>query len=234
MVKKKPPALAEGFFNIRLLIMQATFYLLPVLFRVQIDFVSLVLGVSQFVGLLDLFFIPGFYNQGIRYQFPQVFGFNVQPVLFREAFHDLIPAVVAGRHDHFGLGVHDLFGLDAPVIDPLGIVGHGPGASPRAAAEVVHAVGVHFYIIFTTLLGNPSRFLKKGLPEGFHALSTVIARVMNGREFFVDRFIQLYSSFVNVLFEQLVDGYNIIFLKNFRVPRLQTKPGREVGVASLG
>jgi hypothetical protein len=50
----------------------------------------------------------------------------------------------------------------------------------------------------------------------------------------VDGFIQFDSSRLDVFFQEIVDRYDLVFLENFGKPVLQTKPGRIVGVASLG
>ena len=57
---------------------------------------------------------------------------------------------------------------------------------------------------------------------------------MDGREFFVDAFIEFDSSRLDVFFKEIVDRDDLVFLENFGKPILQTKPGRIVGVASLG
>jgi hypothetical protein len=56
---------------------------------------------------------------------------------------------------------------------------------------------------------------------------------MHGGEFFVDGFVQFDSPCFDVLLEEIMDGDDFVFLENFRIPVLQTKPGRIVGVPSL-
>jgi hypothetical protein len=53
-------------------------------------------------------------------------------------------------------------------------------------------------------------------------------------EFFVNGFIEFDPSGFNVLFQEFMNGYDSDFVEYFRKPRLQTKPGREVSVASFG
>jgi hypothetical protein len=57
---------------------------------------------------------------------------------------------------------------------------------------------------------------------------------MHGRQFFMDGFVQFDSSRFNVFFEKIMNRDDFVFLENFGIPVLQTKPGRIVGVASLG
>jgi hypothetical protein len=93
---------------------------------------------------------------------------------------------------------------------------------------------VHLHIILTTLLGDPTGLFEKSLAEGLHALSTVIAGIVNRGEFFVNGFVELDPPGINVLFQEFMDGYDSVLIEYFWKPRLQTKPGREVSVASFG
>jgi hypothetical protein len=56
---------------------------------------------------------------------------------------------------------------------------------------------------------------------------------MHGREFLVNGFIQFDSSRFDVFFQEIVDRDDFVFLENFGIPVLQTKPGRIVGMPSL-
>jgi hypothetical protein len=93
---------------------------------------------------------------------------------------------------------------------------------------------VHLHVILTTLLGYPTGLFEKSLAECLHALSTVIAGIMNRGEFFVNGFVELDPSGLNVLFQEFMDGYDPDLIEYFWKPHLQTKPGREVSVASFG
>ncbi len=88
--------------------------------------------------------------------------------------------------------------------------------------------------MLAALLGDPSRLFKVAVAEGLLAFPAVVARVVDGREFFMDGFVKLDSSRLNVFLEEIVDGNDFVFLENFGIPILQTKPGRIVGVPSLG
>jgi len=87
--------------------------------------------------------------------------------------------------------------------------------------------------MLAALLGDPSRFFKIPVAESLLAFPAVIAGIMDGREFFMDGFVDLDSSRLNVFFQEIVDGNDFVFLEDFGIPSLQTKPGRIVGVPSL-
>ena len=88
--------------------------------------------------------------------------------------------------------------------------------------------------MLAALLGDPPGFFEIAVAEGLLAFPAVIAWVMHGREFFVDGFVEFDSSRLDVFFQEIVDRYDLVFLENFGKPVLQTKPGRVVGVPSLG
>jgi hypothetical protein len=88
--------------------------------------------------------------------------------------------------------------------------------------------------VFAALLNDPSRLLEIAVAESLLALAAVIAGIMDSREVFVDGFIQLDSSRLYVFLQEIVDRDDFVFLENFGKPVLQTKPGRIVGMASLG
>jgi hypothetical protein len=92
---------------------------------------------------------------------------------------------------------------------------------------------MHVDEMLAALLGDPSRLFKIAVAECLLALPSVIARVMHGGEFFMDGFVQLDSSRLDVFFQKVVDRDDFVFLENFGIPVLQTKPGRIVGVPSL-
>jgi len=87
--------------------------------------------------------------------------------------------------------------------------------------------------MLAALLGDPSRFFKIAVAETLLAFPAVIARIMDGREFFVDGFVDLDSCCFKVFFQDIVDRDDFVFLEDFGIPSLQTKPGRIVGVPSL-
>jgi len=64
------------------------------------------------------------------------------------------------------------------------------------------------------------------------ALTPVIARIVKGSEVMMDRLIKLNAPFFDILLQEIenADEFNVFV----GVPFLQTKPGRIVGVASLG
>ena len=140
---------------------------------------------------------------------------------------------MARSNDQLGACVHDLFCLHTAVEDSLVVIGHGPRAAACAAAVVVHTVRVHLHVVFAALLRDPPRLFKVAVAESLLAFPAVVARVMHGREFLVNRFVQLDSSRLDVFFQEIMDRDDLVFLENFWKPVLQTKPGRIVGVASL-
>jgi hypothetical protein len=186
------------------------------------------------MSLVNFLLAPGFHDERISHELPQVLGLNVQAEFFGQAFHDLVTAVVTGRNDQFRSRVPDLLGLHPPIVDSLVRIRHGPRAAACAAAIVVHPVRIHVDNVLAALLGDPPRLFKVAVAESLLALPAVIAGIMHGREFLVNGFIQFDSSRLNVFFEEIVNGDDFVFLENFGVPILQTKPGRIVGVPSLG
>jgi len=186
------------------------------------------------MGLFHFLLAPGLHDERIGHQLPKVLRLDTEIEFLGEALHDLVAAIVAGGNHHFGPCVHDLFRLHSAVIDSFFGIGQCPGATACAAAIVVHPVGVHFYRVFAALLNDPSRLLEIAVAESLLALAAVIAGIMDSREVFVDGFIQLDSSRLYVFLQEIVDRDDLVFLENFGKPVLQTKPGRIVGMASLG
>lgn len=70
------------------------------------------------------------------------------------------------------------------------------------------------------------------MAKSFFALAGIIARIVIGSQFMVDRFVQLDTAFFDVLLEKIVnaDKLNAFIC----IPFLQTKPGRIVSVPSFG
>jgi hypothetical protein len=66
--------------------------------------------------------------------------------------------------------------------------------------------------MLAALLGNPPRLFKVAVAEGLLAFPTVVARVMHGREFLVNGFVQFDSFRLDVLLQEIVDRNNFVFL----------------------
>jgi hypothetical protein len=64
---------------------------------------------------------------------------------------------------------------------------------------------MHFNVVLAALLDDPARLLEIAMAKSLLALSTVIARVMNGRKFFVPGFIDLDSSRLDILLQKIMD-----------------------------
>lgn len=138
---------------------------------------------------------------------------------------------MAGGDEQLGPGVLYLLCLHAAVEDSLLHIGSRPRAAAGAAAEVVRPVGIHVYEIFAALLRNPPGFLVITLAESAFTFPAVITRVVEGSKVLMDRFINLDSPLLDILFEQIVDADELdVFI---RIPFFETKPGRIVGVPSL-
>jgi hypothetical protein len=88
--------------------------------------------------------------------------------------------------------------------------------------------------MLAALLGDPPGLFKIAVAESLLALPAVIAGIMYCGEFFMDGFVQFDSSRLDVFFQKIMNRDDFAFLENFWIPVLQTKPGRIVGVASLG
>jgi hypothetical protein len=50
----------------------------------------------------------------------------------------------------------------------------------------------------------------------------------------MDRLVEFDPACFDVLFQKIMDRDDLVLLKYLRIPVLQTKPGRIVGMASLG
>jgi hypothetical protein len=64
------------------------------------------------------------------------------------------------------------------------------------------------------------------------ALAAVVARIVEGGQFVMDRLVELDAPFFDIVLKDVMNTDELdIFVG---IPFLQTKPGRIVGVASLG
>ena len=174
-------------------------------FLLQNDFVSFVLGISQSMGLFHFFLVPWFDDERIRHKFPDILDFDSQIVLFVEAFHDLIAAVVARSNDHFCARIFDLFCLHPPVVNPFFGIRHGPGAPARTTAIIVHPVGMHFHIVLAALLDDPAWLFEIAMTESLLTLAAVVAGVVKRRELLMPGFIDLDSSCLDILLQKVMD-----------------------------
>jgi len=59
--------------------------------------------------------------------------------------------------------------------------------------------------VLAALLSDPARLFKVAVAKSLLALPAVVARVVDGREFFVNSFIQFDSSRLDVFFQEIVD-----------------------------
>jgi hypothetical protein len=184
--------------------------------------------------LLFLFrFLTRFDNEGVGYKLPEVFNLYVHEVVFlAETLHDLVTAVVARSDKELGARVLDLLGFNTAVEDSLLNVRSSPCAAAGAAAEIVGPVGIHFDIILTALLGDPPGFLVVAVTEHPLTLTAVVARIVEGGQMVMDGLIDLDASFFDIHLQQIVnaDKLNAFVC----IPFFETKPGRIVGVPSLG
>jgi hypothetical protein len=174
-----------------------------------------------------------FNYERVRYKLPEVFYLHIHEVVFLpEALHYLISAVVARGNQELGPRVLDLLGFDSTVKDSFFHVRSRPGTTACTATEIISTVGIHFNIVFTTLLRYPPGFLVITVAEHTLTLAAVVARVMIGGQVLMDRLIELDSPFFDVLLQQVKNAQELnVFVG---IPFLQTKPGRIVGVPSLG
>jgi hypothetical protein len=178
-------------------------------------------------------FLTRFYNEGVGYKLPEVFNLYVHEVVFlAETLHDLVAAVVARSDEELGARVLDLLGFYTSVEDSFLNVRGSPSAAAGAAAEVIRAVGIHFDVIFTALLGHPSGFLVVAVSEHLLTLPAVVARIVVGGQVMVDGTIDLDASLFNIHLQQIVNADKLNAFVG--IPFFETKPGRIVGVPSLG
>jgi hypothetical protein len=139
---------------------------------------------------------------------------------------------VAGSDQELGAGVLDLFRFDPAIKGAILDIGRRPGAASRSTAEIVSPVGIHVNKILTALLCYPARFFVVAVAEHPLAFTPVVAGIMIGCQLMVDRLVELDTPFFNVLLQEIVDAEELNAF--IRIPFLQTKPGRIVGVPSFG
>lgn len=181
-------------------------------------------GISPFSGL-D--------NQRIRNQLPNVFHFHIHEViLFAKTLHDLVATIVTRSDQQLRPRIFDLFRLNSAVENPLLHVGSSPGTAAGAAAEVVGPIRVHFDEILAALTDDPARLLVIPMTKRPLALPPVVAGVVKRREMVVNGLVDFDSAFLDVLLQQIVYAEELNAFVS--IPFLQTKPGRIVGVPSLG
>ena len=129
-------------------------------------------------------------------------------------------------------GVFDLFRFGPAIKGALLDVRCRPSTAASSTAEIVSPVGIHVNKILAALLGYPAGFLIVTMAEHSFTLAAVVAGIMIGRQLMVDCLVKFNAAFFDVLFQKVMNGKKFNAL--IRIPFLQTKPGRIVGVASFG
>jgi hypothetical protein len=64
---------------------------------------------------------------------------------------------------------------------------------------------MHFHVVLATLLDDPAGFFEIAMAKSLLTLAAVIAGIVNGREFLVLGFIDLDSSCLDVLLQEVMD-----------------------------
>lgn len=146
---------------------------------------------------------------------------------------ELTVATVAWDNNHFGACRSDLFKFSAPIKDTFFIVPVDQCAATTAAADLVHAIGMQIDPVFHALVENPAWLIKVAVSEPFLRFTPVIAGIMVCDDAFKTGFIQLDPAGFDVIDQQIENRICADVFQNFGVPAFETRPGREIGVASF-
>jgi hypothetical protein len=139
---------------------------------------------------------------------------------------------MARSDKEFSPCVLDLLRLDPPVQDSFLDIRSSPCTTACSAAEVVGPGGPHFDKVLTALLGHPSGLIIIPLAKHTLAFASVVARIMVGGQFVMLRLVELNSTLFNIHLEEFVNVDELYIFVG--IPFFETKPGRIVGVSSLG
>lgn len=140
---------------------------------------------------------------------------------------------MAGDHYDLCAGSPDLSRFLASVINTLLVIAGGQGAAASTAAELVLIVWLHIDPILKALIQYPAGFLIVAVTEEFFRFATVITGRVVGDPFRETGFIQTNTLFPDVFHQQVENSVSAALIENLRIPRFETKPGRDIGVTSL-
>ncbi len=141
---------------------------------------------------------------------------------------------MAGNNYHFCTAGPDLIHLFSGVINTLFVVAGYQRTAAAAATDLIHAGWVKVQPVFHALIQNPARFFKKSMPEAPPGFAAVIAGVMIGCRALKSGSVQFNAVFLYVLHQQIKNRYTAEFIKNQREMFFETRPGRQIGMASFG
>ena len=173
-------------------------------------------------------------NQCVCHDLPEVF--HLQFIHTAGAFYvfELTVAAVAWHHHDGGTGGLDLLHFPAAVMDPFFVVSVDQCTAATAAANLMLPVGIKFDPLFDALIQNPARLLVIAVSEQFLRFATVIAGIVVCDQQIVSVFVQPDALFGDVMDQQIEYGGCPDLLQQAGVVFFQTKPGRKIGMASLG
>ncbi len=143
-------------------------------------------------------------------------------------------ATVAGHDHHPGARSVDLLHLATAIVDAFFVVPAGERTAASAAANLVLTAGVQINPIFQALIQNPARLFEKAMAEPLLGAAAVIAGVVISRQTFKPGAVQADAAIFDITDQKIENRDGFKFFQGFGIPTLQTIPGRQIGVPSLG
>jgi hypothetical protein len=173
-------------------------------------------------------------NQTIGHQFPQIFNLEIRHPVFFFYVVKLTVTAMTGDNQHFGAAGSDLIHLFSGVKNAFFVVACYQRATAAAATNLIHTGWIKINPVFHALLQNPARFFKKSTSEASLSFAAVIAGVMIGCRSLKSGSVYFNAAFLYVLHQQIEDRYKSKFFKRLRIMFFETRPGRQIGMASFG
>jgi hypothetical protein len=173
-------------------------------------------------------------NQTIGHQLPQILHLEIRHPVFFFNVVKLTVTAMAGNNKHFCTAGSDLIYLFSGVKNALFVVAGYQRAAAAAATDLVQAGWIKVHPVFHALIQNPAWFFKKPMPEASLSFAAVIAGVVIGCRSLKSGSVQFNATFLYVLHKQIKNRYKSEFFKGLRKMFFETRPGRQIGMASFG
>ena len=172
-------------------------------------------------------------HEGICHQFPEIPHLQVLHAELGFDVFDLPVAAVTGDHQHGGATGLDLFHLPASVMESLLVVPIYQGAPTAAATHLLPPVGMQIDPFIHGVVQNPTGFVVETVTEQFLRLPAVVAGIVIGCQHIDAIFIQLDPLLPDIVDEQIEYRVGSDLLQQPAVMLFQTKPGRQICMASF-
>jgi len=141
---------------------------------------------------------------------------------------------MAGNNKHSCTAGPDLIHLLSGVKNALFVVAGYQRAAAAAATDLIQAGWIKIHPVFHALIQNPARFFKKTMPEAPLSFAAVVAGIVIGCRSLKSGSVQFNAAFLYVLHKQFKNRYKSEFFKRLRKMFFETRPGRQIGMASFG